>query len=222
MLADEHSVLRQAQANTSPEVLFPSALAGRAALPRAATPRGHPASTLIRPCGFFAKRNRESAGVRSGAAWPRESNASPIHFRRPHRVMHRRASLPSDVPLPARAFATSPESNRRTAHPAADFSVGQTLHLRRADVSARPNRTSRSTGAGLKVPAHHQARVRGRRLARRHSWDSDPSQVCSRCGCGPVSSAAGLRAVCRLLAAINFRRGIVRPKEICSKKDGRL
>jgi len=92
MLADEHSVLRQAQANTSPEVLFPSALAGRAALPRAATPRGHPASTLIRPCGFFAKRNRESAGVRSGAAWPRESNASPIHFRRPHRVMHRRIS----------------------------------------------------------------------------------------------------------------------------------
>jgi len=73
-------------------------------------------------------------------------------------------------------------------------------------------RTSRSLGAEDKASAHHQARVRGRRFDRRHSWVSDPSQVCSRCGWRDVSVSPGLRAVRRSFAAINFRRGTVRPK----------
>jgi len=85
--------------------------------------------------------------------------------------------------------------------------------LLQADVSARPRRTSRSRGAGLEVPAHHQARVRSRQTLptallgfltlRRFAPDV---------GCVAVSSAAGLHAVRRSLAPIYFRRGTVRPK----------
>jgi hypothetical protein len=54
------------------------------------------------------------------------------------------------------------------------------LHLLRVNVFTWPSRTSRSLGAGLEVPAHHQGSARGRRFVRRHSWDFHPSQVCSR------------------------------------------
>jgi hypothetical protein len=139
--------------------------------------KGHPASTFAVPA-VFSLCAGDSSSRRLCTAWPRQSTVSGASPSPPAAGHAPPLFFAGDVPLLAdRAFVTSSDSSRRTAQPALDCLVGQTLHLQRADVSARPNRTSRSLGAGLKVPAHHQARVRGRRLGRRHSWDLDPSQV---------------------------------------------
>jgi len=103
-----------------------------------------------------------------------------------------------------------------TAPPALDVSAGQVLvraALLRVNVFTRPRRTSRSLGAGLEVPARHQARVRGRRI--------EPTALLGFlpfAGLLPMPGAAmsPLPRACVpfvvSLAAIYFRRGTVRPE----------
>jgi len=132
-----------------------------------------------RPCGFSLRDDelRSRRSPQPGRAFRRFSKLT---------FAARRASCiaafhPAMFRYPRiEALVTWSDSIRQAALPALDVLAGQTLHLLRADVSARPKRASRSLGAGLEVPARHQGAVRGRRFARRHSWDFHPSQACSR------------------------------------------
>jgi len=217
-----------ALATASLELSFPSALAGHAALlglPRRELSR----FDVRRPRGFSLSEG-QSRPPQVPAAWPRDS----MTFCRFTFTARRGSCIAAFIPAMFRYPRTElrdlvgPESPKRRDRALifwwGKFSCAAFLqtHLATCGRIRSALRTSRSLGAEDKASAHLQARVRGRRLDRRHSWVSDPSQVCSRCGWRDVSVSPGLRAVRRSFAAINFRRGTVRPKgNRYSKKDER-
>jgi hypothetical protein len=87
------------------------------------------------------------------------------------------------------------------------------------DFAAGRDASPETSATADEAAAHHQARVRVRRLEPTALMGFSPfADLIPIAGAMNVSTAAGLRAVCRSLAAIYFRRGIVRPeKSVCEK-----
>jgi len=123
--------------NASLELHFPSALAGHAALSTPAMPSTVPLRRSKRPCGFPLHADASRIRLESRSLAAQFDDFSKAHRRHSPRVMRRRFHL-GDVLLACEPHVTWSERFAEAAQPALDVSVGQTLRLLHANVSAWP------------------------------------------------------------------------------------
>jgi len=197
----------------SPEFCFPSVLAGHAALSCIAMTglSCFDGSKCIAARAVFRYASATRICLRSRSLAAQSDDLLSIRLRRRRESCIAAFLLIGDVPLLAR-------NTRDLVNSIALFSATASLIFRRGVMlllkHLQPQTKLR--------PAIRRGCVLGLIQVDGTRGIFSLRRFCPDGGCAVVSNLAGLHAVRRTLAAIYFRRGIVRPKGNYSKKDGRL